>query len=105
MTFLYPRSSWRRDYLERIKIITNKASLGLGLTHNELSSEKMNSLLPRVRRASGGDAWGIKMQCSEHRESSHKASGGDTQCTKHRELMHGASEFNAQGVRKASDVT
>ncbi|CAA7395910.1 unnamed protein product [Spirodela intermedia] len=36
MAFSCPRSSWRRNYLECIKIITDQASLGLRLTHNEL---------------------------------------------------------------------
>ncbi|CAA7397918.1 unnamed protein product [Spirodela intermedia] len=37
-TFLCSRSSWRRDYLEHIKIIMDQASLSLGLTHNEINS-------------------------------------------------------------------
>ncbi|CAA7392018.1 unnamed protein product [Spirodela intermedia] len=36
MTFLCSRSSWRRDYLDHIKIITDQESLGLGLMHNKL---------------------------------------------------------------------
>ncbi|CAA6658021.1 unnamed protein product [Spirodela intermedia] len=38
MTFSCPRSLWRRDYLEHIKIITDQASLGLGLTPHRASS-------------------------------------------------------------------
>ncbi|CAA6675410.1 unnamed protein product [Spirodela intermedia] len=34
--FSCPRSSWRRDYLECIKIVTDQASLGLRLTHNQV---------------------------------------------------------------------
>ncbi|CAA6675352.1 unnamed protein product [Spirodela intermedia] len=30
------RLLWRRNYLERIKIVTNQSSLGLRLTHNEI---------------------------------------------------------------------
>ncbi|CAA6667212.1 unnamed protein product [Spirodela intermedia] len=29
------KSSWRRDYLERFKIVVDQALLGLGLVHNE----------------------------------------------------------------------
>ncbi|CAA7395717.1 unnamed protein product [Spirodela intermedia] len=36
MTFLYLKSSWRRDYLECTKIITDQTSLGLGLAHNKV---------------------------------------------------------------------
>ncbi|CAA7404097.1 unnamed protein product [Spirodela intermedia] len=35
ITFLCSRSSWRRDYLERIKIIMDQTPLGLGLACNE----------------------------------------------------------------------
>ncbi|CAA7394592.1 unnamed protein product [Spirodela intermedia] len=38
MAFSCPRSSWRRDYLDCIKIIADQAPLGLRLTHNELPS-------------------------------------------------------------------
>ncbi|CAA7401000.1 unnamed protein product [Spirodela intermedia] len=34
-TFSCPRSSWKRDYLECIKTVTNQASVGLGLVCNE----------------------------------------------------------------------
>ncbi|CAA7400857.1 unnamed protein product [Spirodela intermedia] len=40
-TFLCSRSSWRRDYLECIKIIMDQASLGLGLAHNEKQGAKL----------------------------------------------------------------
>ncbi|CAA7404345.1 unnamed protein product [Spirodela intermedia] len=36
MAFSCPRSSWRRDYLKHIKIVTDQASLDLGLVHNKL---------------------------------------------------------------------
>ncbi|CAA7407830.1 unnamed protein product [Spirodela intermedia] len=44
MSFSCLRSSWRRDYLEHIKIITDQASLGLGLTHNEICFNKNEKL-------------------------------------------------------------
>ncbi|CAA7397911.1 unnamed protein product [Spirodela intermedia] len=37
IAFSCPRSSWRSDYLECIKIVMDQASLGLGLGHNEVS--------------------------------------------------------------------
>ncbi|CAA7407212.1 unnamed protein product [Spirodela intermedia] len=35
MTFSCSRSSWRKDYLEHIKIVTDRASPGLRLVHNK----------------------------------------------------------------------
>ncbi|CAA6675655.1 unnamed protein product [Spirodela intermedia] len=35
MQFSCSRLSWKRDYLERIKIVTDQALLGLELTHNK----------------------------------------------------------------------
>ncbi|CAA6661546.1 unnamed protein product [Spirodela intermedia] len=49
-TFLCSRSSWRRDYLEHIKIIMDQASLSLGLTHNEILILLQRSRSPRPHK-------------------------------------------------------
>ncbi|CAA7403803.1 unnamed protein product [Spirodela intermedia] len=36
LDFYQIKSSWSRDYLEYIKIVSDQASLGLGLMHNEV---------------------------------------------------------------------
>ncbi|CAA7401052.1 unnamed protein product [Spirodela intermedia] len=36
LDFYEVKSSWKRDYLEHIKIVTDQASLGLGLVHNKI---------------------------------------------------------------------
>ncbi|CAA7391581.1 unnamed protein product [Spirodela intermedia] len=49
-TFLCSRSSWRRNYLERIKIVMDQAPLDLGLVHIEVfyfqsDQKKLNLML------------------------------------------------------------
>ncbi|CAA7394345.1 unnamed protein product [Spirodela intermedia] len=48
MAFLCSRLSWRRDYLEHIKIIVDQAPLDLRLEHNEQNSALDSSKLYRA---------------------------------------------------------
>ncbi|CAA7401468.1 unnamed protein product [Spirodela intermedia] len=50
IVFSCPRSLWRRNYLERIKIIMNQASLSLGLTYNEETNSHPILLQPKGQK-------------------------------------------------------
>ncbi|CAA6664880.1 unnamed protein product [Spirodela intermedia] len=48
--FLCPRSLWRRNYLEHIKIIMNQASLGLRQTYNKKTNSQPILLQPKRQK-------------------------------------------------------